>query len=47
MPKSEFPKLKVALCNVPIDIVGVCKILPLPADSNGIVIVKLRRKLQY
>ena len=47
MPKSQSPKLKGTLCNVPIDAVDVCKILPRPADSNRIVIVKLKRKLQY
>ena len=47
MPKAQSPKLKVALCNTPIDVVDVCNTLPLPADSNGIIIVKLKRKLQY
>ena len=47
MPKGQSPKLKGALCTVPIDIGDVCKTLPRPADSNGIVIVKLKRKLQY
>ena len=47
MPKGQSPKLKGALCNVPIDVVDICNTLPRPADSNGIVIVKLKRKLQY
>ena len=47
MPKGQSPKLKGALCNVPIDVVDVCKTLPRPADSNRIVIVKLERKLEY
>ena len=47
MPKSQSAKLKGTLCNVPIDAVDVCKILPRPADSNRILIVKLKRKLQY
>ena len=42
MPKGHSPKLKGALCNVPIDVVDVCKTLSRPADSNGIVIVKLK-----
>ena len=42
MPKGQSPKLKGALCNVPIDVVDVCKPLSRPADSNGIVIVKLK-----
>ena len=42
MPKGHSPKLKGALCNVPIDVVDVCKTLSRSADSNGIVIVKLK-----
>ena len=42
MLKGQSPKLKGALCNVPIDVVDVCKTLSRPADSNGIVIVKLK-----
>ena len=33
-------------CNDPIDVVYICNTLPRPADSNGIVIVKLKRKFQ-
>ena len=47
MPKGQPPKLKSALYDMPIDAVEVCNTLPLPADSNGIVIVKLKRKVQY
>ena len=39
--------MKGVLCNVPIGVVDICNTLPRPADSNGIVIVKLKRKLQY
>ena len=44
--KGQSPKLKGTLCNVPVDVVDVCRTLPRPADINGIVIVKLKRKLQ-
>ena len=44
MPKGQSPKLKGALCNVLIDVVDICNTLPRPADSNGIVIIKLKRK---
>ena len=47
MMKGQSPKLKGVLCNVPIDVVDVCRTLPRPTGSNGIVIVKLKRKLQY
>ena len=46
MPKGQSPKLKGALCNIPIVVVDICKTLPWPADSNGIVIVKLKIKLE-
>ena len=45
MPKGQSPKLKGVLCNVPIDVADICNILPRPADSNGTVIIKLKRKL--
>ena len=47
MPKGQCLKLKGALCNIPIDVVDLCNTLLRPADSNGIIIVKLKRKLQY
>ena len=47
MPKGQAPKIKGAVCNVPIDNNDLSSILPRPADSNGIVVVKLKRKLQY
>ena len=47
MPKGQPPKLKGALCNFLIDLVDIFKTLPQPADSNSIVIVKFKRKLQY
>ena len=47
MPKGQFPKLKGAICNVPVENVDISKFLPRRADSNGLVIVKLKRKLEY
>ena len=44
MPKGKSPKMNGCVCNVPIDKVDV---LPRPADSNGIAIVKLKRKAVY
>ena len=38
---------KGAICNVPIDVVSICNTLPRPADINVLVIVKLKRKLEY
>jgi len=47
MPKGQSPKLKGALCNVPVNYNDMTSILPRQADSNGIVLVKLKRKLEY
>ena len=45
MPKRQSPKFKGDLCNIPIDAADMCNTLPRTADSNGIVIVKFKRKL--
>ena len=47
MPKGQSPKLKGAICNVPLENESVCDTLPRGADSNGIVMLKLKRKLVY
>lgn len=47
LPKGESQDLKGAICNVPIDVADTCNILSHASDSNGLVIVKLQRKLQY
>ena len=47
MPKGQSPKLKGAICNVPIETEAVCNVLPRGANCNGIVMVKLKRKLVY
>ena len=47
MPKGKFPKLKGSICNVPIDTADIVNVLPRGADSNGLVVVKLKCKLCY
>ena len=47
MPKRQAPKLKGAICNVQLEADDVCNILPRGADSNGIIMVILKRKLMY
>ena len=47
MQKGQFPKIKGAICNVPIQEDNVVNVLPRQADSNGLIIVKLKRKLEY
>ena len=43
MLRGQCPSLKSALCNIPIDVVDVCNTLPRSAESDVIVIVKLKR----
>ena len=47
MPKGNSPKVKGAICNVPVDAEDVCNVLPRPACSNGLLLLKLKRKLMY
>ena len=47
MPKGNFPELKGSICNVPIDTVDISDLLPRGADSNDLVVIKLKRKLAY
>ena len=47
MPKGNFPKIKGAICNVPMETEDVCNVLPRPACSNGLLLLKLKRKLVY
>ena len=47
MPKGQMPKLKGSICNVPIDTAAIANTLPQGVDSNGIIMMKLKRKLVY
>jgi len=47
MPKEQFPKLKGATCNIPVETGNICNILPRGADSSGVVYVQLKRKLSH
>ena len=47
MLKGQSPTFKGTICNVPIDVISTCNTLPRPANINGLVIVKLKRKLEY
>ena len=46
-PKGESPKLKGAICNVPVGVADVCNTLLCASDSKYLVIVKRKLKLQY
>ena len=47
MPKEQFKKLKGCICNISLNTSGIINVLPHGADSNGLVFVKLKRKLSY
>ena len=43
--KGEFAKFKSSIYNIPIEAINICNILPRPACSNGLTVVKLKREL--
>ena len=48
MPKGKSLTIKGSICYIPVSEVDVkCHRLPRPADSNGLIIVKLKCKLEY
>ena len=47
MEKGEFAKVKGNICNMPIEAANICNILPRPADSNRLIVVKFKRDLKY
>ena len=44
--KGGFSKIKGSTCNIPIEAENMCNILPRPAVSNGLIVVKLKRYLK-
>ena len=47
MPKGQTPKIKGTICNIPVQKIEVnCIILPRWPKGNGIVIVKLKTKIE-
>ena len=47
MPKGQQRKIKGAICNVPVNCDETCNILPHPPERSGIILLKLKRKLQF
>ena len=48
MPHGQMEKISGTICNIPVDTTtNITNMLPRPADSNGLVIIKLKRKLEY
>ena len=45
--KEEFAKIKGSICNIPFEAANICNSLPRPADSNGLIVVKLKQDLKY
>ena len=44
--KGEFAKIKGSICKFSIEAANICNILPRPADSNRLIVVKLKRDLK-
>ena len=47
MPKGQQKKVLGAICNVPVNCDQTCKVLPRPPERSGIIMLKLKRKLQF
>jgi hypothetical protein len=47
MPKGQQKKVSGAICNVPVNCDQTCKILPRPPARSGIIMLKLKRKLEF
>ena len=46
MPKGQQRKVKGTICNVPVECDETCKVLPGPPERSGIIMLKLKRKLE-
>ena len=47
MPKGQQRNTKGAICNVPVDCDQTYNILPHPPERSGIILLKLKRKIQF
>ena len=48
MPKGKSLKIRGSICNIPVSEVDVNRnMLPKPADSNSLIIIRLKRKLEH
>ena len=47
MPKGQQKKIRGAICNVPVNCDTVCQSLPQPSELSGVILLKLKRKLEY
>ncbi|XP_068758167.1 uncharacterized protein [Montipora capricornis] len=47
MPKGQQRKIKGAICNVPVECDQTCRTLPRPPERSGIILLKLKRKMEF
>ena len=47
MPKGQQRKVKGAICNVRVECDETCKVLPRPPERSGIIMLKLKCKLEF
>ena len=47
MPKDQQPKIRGAVCNIPIQADAVSNVLPRSANNDRFVLVKLKRKIEF
>ena len=47
MPKGQQRKIKGAISNVPVECEETCRVLSRPPLSSGIILLKLKRKLEF
>ena len=47
MPKGQQRKIKGSICNVPVERDKTCQTLPRAPESSRIILLKLKRKLQF
>ena len=45
--KGKFTKINGSICNIPIEAANIWNILARPADSNGLIVVRLKKYLKY
>ena len=47
MPKGQQPKIRGAVCNIPVQADAISNVLPRPSENDGVVLVKLKRKIEF
>ena len=45
--KGDFFKIKRSICNIPIEAANICNVLPTSAVSSELIVIKLKRDLNY